>query len=47
MPYVIGEACIDVLDRACVEERPMGGGTKLGRLGVDTALVTGYPPQAE
>lgn len=47
MSYVIGEACIDVLDRACVEECQMGGGAKLGRLGVDTVLVAGYPPQAE
>ena len=46
MPYVIGEACIDVLDRPCVVECPIGGGAK-GRLGVDTVLVAGYPPQAE
>jgi hypothetical protein len=47
MPYVIGEACIDVLDRTCVEECPMGGGAKLGLLGVDTVPVAGSPSQAE
>ena len=113
MTYVIGEPCIDVLDRACVEECPVdciyeggralyihpdecvdcgacepvcpveaifyeddlperwsaftadnarffaeslpgrqasldspGGAAKLGRLGVDTALVASYPPPA-
>ena len=112
MTYVIGQPCIDVLDRACVDECPVdciyegeralyihpdecvdcgacepvcpveaifyeddlpepwsaftadnaqffaeplpgrdapldspGGAAKLGRLGVDTELVSGYPPQ--
>ncbi|WP_308466232.1 ferredoxin [Rathayibacter soli] len=114
MPYVIGAACIDVMDRACVDECPVdciyeggrslyihpdecvdcgacepvcpvdaiayeddvpdrweafiadntrffseplpgltkplgspGGAAKLGPLGVDTPLVTGYPPLEE
>ncbi len=51
MTYVIAEPCVDVLDRACVEECPVeaeplltpGGAAKLGRLGVDTPLVAAVP----
>jgi hypothetical protein len=45
MTYVIGEPCIDVVDRACGEECPPGGPARLGRLGMH--LVAGYPPPVE
>ena len=81
MTYVIAEPCVDVMDRACVEECPVeaifyeddlpvewvpyptenaaffeeplpgqvsalgspGGARKVGRLGVDTPMVTSLP----
>ena len=57
MTYVIGQPCVDVLDRACVEECPVdciyeGARSlyihpKLGPLGVDTPLVASMPPQTD
>jgi hypothetical protein len=55
MTYGIAEPCVDVLDRACVQECPVdcaalgspGGAGKLAPLGVDTALVTAYPRNQE
>jgi hypothetical protein len=36
MPYVIAEPCIDVMDKACMDEC-------LGRIGADTDLVARFP----
>ena len=56
MTYVIAEPCVDVRDRACVEECPLeaidyeppgspGGAAKLGVAGADTAFVAGLSPR--
>ena len=45
MTYVIGEPCIDVMDRACVEECPVDV-ARLGPLGADTELVSGHSAPA-
>lgn len=56
MAYVIGLPCVDVKDRACVEECPTlagqaaplgspGGAGKIGPLEADTPLVAGLPLQ--
>ena len=38
MTYVIGKACVDVMDKSCV-----GGAANLGRVGLDTPLVAALP----
>jgi NAD-dependent dihydropyrimidine dehydrogenase PreA subunit len=51
LPHVIAAACVDVMDRSCVEECPVDciyeGARKLyvnpvGPLGVDTMFVAGF-----
>jgi len=43
MTYVIGQPCVDVMDRSCIDP---GGAARLGAVGADTPLVAGLPPQA-
>jgi hypothetical protein len=50
MKYVIGRPWVDVMDRVCIEDSPLGspgGAAKIGPLGVDTALVAGMPRAQE
>ena len=42
MLYVIAAACIDVMDRSCMEECPVDCIYEGGRLGADTELVASY-----
>lgn len=39
MTHGIGTGCVDVMDKSCVQECPVG----LERVGVDTALIASLP----
>ena len=49
MIYVTGQPCIDVVDRACVQERPVDSINEKTRalyIHLDECAIAGYPPLA-
>ena len=52
MPYVVAQPCVDVKDKACVDEcsffaevGDLGGASAAGPIGKDPEQVAALPPQ--